>query len=143
MNRRIITSEQVKKLAKNKNVARCSSKSVRYSKDFKATAIKQYHEEGLSAVEIFESAGFDLDVIGIRAPHRLMHQWNRALRINTKNSFRHIAEKSGIMVKRIRSGRELRKLKVKVAYLEAENDFLAQLRARKRGYSSDRLRSSK
>ena len=132
MNRKIITSEQMKKLSKNKNVARCGSKSVRYSKDFKAAAIRQYHEEGRSAVEIFESAGFDLKVIGIRAPNRLMHQWSRMLGTKTRDSFRQIAEKRGVIVDRIRNGSEIRKLKIKVAYLEAENDFLAKLRARKK-----------
>lgn len=133
MNRRTFTSEQIKKLSKNKNVARCGSTSVRYRKHFKATALQQYNEEGLTAVGIFESAGFDLDVIGARKPNKLMHQWNKALRVKMGDeSTRQDTERIEVTAKRIKSGREIRTLKAKVAYLEAENSFLAQLRARKR-----------
>lgn len=133
MSRRTFTSEQIKKLSKNKNVARCGSKSVRYSRGFKASAVKQYNEEGLTAVGIFEAAGFDLDVIGARKPNKLMHQWNKALRVKMGDeSTRQDTERIEVTAKRIRSGRELRMLKAKVAYLEAENSFLAKLRAGKR-----------
>ena len=102
---------------------------MRYTRRFKASALRQYSEEGLSAVEIFEGAGLDLTVIGKRAPNRLMNQWNTAIKPLTRQT----GKKIEIIVKRIENRRELGKLKAKVAYLKAENDFLAQLRARKRG----------
>ena len=133
MNRRILTGEQIKKLSQNKNVSRCGSKSIRYSKEFKKTAIQQYNEEGLTAVEIFESAGFDLDVVGKRMPNKLMHQWNKVFRMRLAKL---LSQEEHLSIetaqKKIRSGNQLRTLKAKVAYLEAENDFLAKLRARKR-----------
>lgn len=134
MNRRILTGEQIKKLSQNKNVSRCGSKSVRYCKEFKKIAIQQYNEEGLSAVGIFESAGFDLEVIGKRAPNKLMHCWNKVFRMSRANAQPSSVESLPMETaqKRIISGREFRTLKAKVAYLEAENDFLAKLRARKR-----------
>ena len=105
-----------------------------YRKSFKAAALRQYNEEGLSAVEIFESAGFDLDVIGIRKPNKLMHQWNKAIRTKNGSGFvpqgAEKVEQAENIEKKIRSGSKLRALKAKIAYLEAENDFLAQLRAR-------------
>jgi len=133
MDRRTFTSEQIKKLSGNKNVARCGSTSVRYNKNFKVRAVRQYNEEGLTAVGIFESAGFDLNVIGIRKPNKLMHQWNKALRVKMDDeSTRQDTKRIEVTAKRIRSGREIRTLKAKVAYLEAENSFLAKLRAGKR-----------
>lgn len=133
MNRRILTKEQIKKLSQNKNVSRCGSKSVRYTKEFKKTAIQQYNEEGLAAVAIFESAGFDLEVIGKRMPNKLMHQWNKVFRMRMAKL---LSQEERLPMetvrKRIISGREFRTLKAKVAYLTAENDFLAELRARKR-----------
>lgn len=130
MNRKIFTSEQIQRLSKNKNVRRCGSKSVRYTKSFRASAIKQYNEEGLAAVEIFESAGFDLDIIGKRRPNKLMHHWNKVARAE---GILPAAEKIVVVrngEKKIRNGHTMRALKAKVAYLEAENDFLEQLRAR-------------
>lgn len=126
MNRKIFTEEQIKTLSKNKNVRRCGAKSVRYKKSFKESALRQYNEEGLSAVEIFKEAGFDLDLIGIRKPNKLMHQWNRAF----GGPVRRTGE-TGIILERIEKRREMGHLKAKVAYLEAENRFLARLRAGK------------
>ncbi len=129
MNRKIFTGEQIKTLSKNKNVARCSSKSVRYKKAFKLTALKKYHEEGLSSVGIFQEAGFDLNLIGIRKPNKLMNQWNKAFK--EENKLRQ-ADNSGIVIKRVKSRRITKDLEAKVAYLEAENRFLVKLRAGKR-----------
>ncbi|MEA1981351.1 MAG: hypothetical protein U9N54_10295 [candidate division Zixibacteria bacterium] len=130
MNRRTFTKEQIKKISKNKNVSRCGTKSVMYAKSFKTKALRQYNEEGLSAVEIFKEAGFNLSIIGIRRPNKLMNQWNTALRSKRKPETP--LHKAKLIAKRMGSGREIRILKDKVSYLEAENDFLAQLRAQKR-----------
>jgi hypothetical protein len=134
MNRKTFTSEQIAKLSKNKHVNRCGSTSVMYKKSFRVSALKQYNEEGLTAVEIFESGGFDLSIIGIRKPNKLMHQWNKALRAKDGNVV--VSQNLKIFEnpeKKIRSGSKIRTLKAKVAYLQAENDFLALLRARRRG----------
>lgn len=125
---RILTDEQVKSILKNKNVRRCSNKSIRYKKKFKETAMELYNKEGLAAVEIFKLAGFDLSVIGKRMPNKLMNQWNTAKRPR-------IASRLPFRVKpsvEITKGDNIRRLKNRVAYLEAENGFLAKLRARKR-----------
>lgn len=127
MTRKIFTEEQIKMLSKNKNVRRCGDKSVRYKKSFKLTALRKYHEEGLSAVEIFKEAGFDLSVIGIRKPNKLMNQWNKAFGPRPVGQ-----ENTGIAIKRIENRRVMKNLEAKVAYLEAENCFLAKLRAGKR-----------
>ena len=133
MNRRTFTTEQIKRISGNRNVSRCGATSVRYARSFKATALRQYNEEGLSAVGIFEAAGFDLTAIGMRAPNRLMNQWNTVFRRPRTHEFPPTDPvKTETAVKRIRSGKEIRTLKAKVVYLEAENDFLAQLRAGKR-----------
>jgi len=128
---RILTPGQVAKLSRNKNVRRCGPKSVRFRKDFKIKAVQQYNEEGLSAVGIFESAGFDLGVIGNRVPNRLMHQWNKVFRVIDVPAKVKI-ESFVNLGKRIRSSNNIRTLKAKISYLQAENDFLAELRARKR-----------
>ena len=127
MNRRTFTKEQIKMLSKNKNVARCGDSSVRYTKNFRITALRKYNEKGLSAIGIFQEAGFDLDVIGKRAPNRLMNQWNAALRPGTISQ-----DNSEITIKRIENRRKLKNLEAKVIYLQAENHFLKKLRAGKR-----------
>lgn len=120
------TKGQIKKLSENKNVARCGLSSVQYAKSFKEKALRQY-EEGLSAIEIFEAAGFDLGIIGKRAPNRLMNQWNNSRRPKHKE-----IESDEGKEKRTGRRREINDLRDRITYLEAENDFLAKLRAKKR-----------
>jgi len=126
---RKFTSEEIEKLSQNKNVKRCGQSSVIYAKAFKEHALKQY-EKGMTAVGIFQAAGFDLSIIGKRAPNRIMNQWRNALNVK-KEGIPTAAEDIG-KNKRSRNRRELNDLRARVAYLEAENDFLAKLRAKKR-----------
>ena len=74
MSKRTFTKEQVEALLKNKNVARCSAKSISYRKDFKILAVKEY-QEGLSALEIFKRAGFDISMIGNEVPRDCLRCW--------------------------------------------------------------------
>lgn len=129
MSIRILTDEQVKIISENKNVRRCSNKSIRYKKQFKKRAMELYNQEGLAAVEIFASAGFDLSVIGKRTPNRLMNQWNSSLKPKSACLRQFVKLKPS---EKARRENNVRKLKTRIAYLEAENDFLAQLRARTR-----------
>ncbi|HVY67903.1 MAG TPA: hypothetical protein VHA30_03345, partial [Patescibacteria group bacterium] len=59
--KQIFTDDQIRRLSKNPNVARCGTNTVRYKRIFKQEAMRQY-EAGLSAVEIFQNAGIDLDI---------------------------------------------------------------------------------
>ena len=121
MDKQTYTDDQIKILSKNKHIAHCGSHKVRYAESFKQSAIKQYNA-GLSAVEIFQNAGIDIDIIGKRAPNRLMNQWRTALRIDLDNKTSPLE----------RPNNSLEMLRSQVAYLKAENHFLAQLRAKKR-----------
>ena len=122
MSKKIFTSDQIRKLSKNPNISHCGGNTVRYRAAFKQEAMRQY-EAGLSAVEIFQNAGIDLDIIGKRSPNHLMCQWRTALRA-----------KSGEKVDPLtRPNNDLEKLRAQVAYLKAENDFLAKIRAKKKG----------
>ena len=48
MGKRIFTVDQMQELSKNINVAKCSDKSITYSKKFKVLSVKQYYNEGCS-----------------------------------------------------------------------------------------------
>lgn len=119
MPKRIFTKEQIKKLSRNKNISRCSATTVRYTREFKDLAVRQY-EEGMSALEIFRNAGIDPGVIGMVSPNHLMHQWRAARKPEASEAD---------PPERLRG--ELEKLRAEVAYLKEENRFLARLRARR------------
>ena len=121
MVKKIYSRDQIEKLSKNKNIAHCGSTKVRYAKVFKQAAIKQYNN-GLTAVEIFQNAGIDLAIIGKYAPNHLMNQWRRALRVDL--------DKDANPLNKPHNNIEM--LRSQVAYLKAENHFLAELRAKKK-----------
>lgn len=134
MSKRNLKEEEIAALLKNKNVANCSHKSITYSNGFKIRAIKQY-EEGLSSREIFEQAGFDLKAIGKDTPFDRIKQWNRVVRKKGESSLcsenRGRSSPGRPKLKGLTDKEKMEYLEAKVAYLKAENEFLAQLRKKK------------
>ena len=132
MSKRLFTKEQIKTLLQNPNVERCSSKSITYRKDFKVSAIKEY-QEGLPPNVIFRQAEFNLDVIGRETPKRCLQNWRdvfkqkgiQELSVETRGR-----GKGGGRPKTNWSNEKekIKYLEAEVAYLKAENDFLAKLR---------------
>jgi hypothetical protein len=136
MSKRKLTDEQISELLKNENVARCSAKSISYSKSFMIAAVHKYNE-GSCATQIFKEAGFDLSVIGKHGPDDRLHCWRKIYK--TKGADRLRIETRG---KHHGGGRprtidltdadKIKRMSIEIAYLKAENDFLAKLRAAKK-----------
>lgn len=134
MSKRIFSPEQIEQLVKNPNVLRCSEKSISYHKDFKLSAIQQY-ESGLPASHIFKQAGFNLDLIGRKTPRWCLKRWLKVFKAKG------VQELSVETRGRGGGGRpktnwsndqeKLKYLEVQVAYLKAENAFLAKLRKKR------------
>lgn len=138
MSKRRFTAEQVADLLKNKNIAKCSEKSITYRQDFKIKAVQRYYDEGISAKQIFQEAGFDLKVIGKDKPKSCLQDWRRIFK--TKGSNGLLIENRGKSsggnkgrpkTKGLTDAKKIEWLEAKVAYLKAENDFLAKLRAKR------------
>jgi len=132
MSKRIFTKEQIEELLQNKNVARCSEKSISYHKDFKILAMKKY-TEGMSASEIFKQSNFDVGTIGHNVPADRISQWLKVFK--TKGIQELSVETRG----RGKGGgrpkvnwsdekEKIKYLETEVAYLKEENRFLAKLR---------------
>lgn len=110
-------------------------KSITYSNDFKIRAVKLY-EQGLTSTEIFRQEGFDLNLIGKNKPRECLKRWNRIYRAKGDGGL--MVETRGRLGGRPRKPRDkteadkIKRLEAEVAYLKAENDFLAKLRAKRR-----------
>ena len=135
MSNRIFNQTEIKQLSKNKNVSKCSERSISYNKEFKIKAVRLY-SEGMTSSEIFRQGGFLLEMIGRKKPKGCLRRWNKVYR--TKGT-------AGLLIEaRGRGGRgrpkknnltdsdKIKRLETEVAYLKAENDFLAKLRANKK-----------
>jgi len=128
------TKIQIEELLKNENVV-CCKKTIVYNKDFKAKAVKLYGQ-GLGPQEIFQQAGFDLFTIGRKKPGNLIRDWSmiyhekgiRGLKIETRGK----GKGGGRHKTKFQTSKEkITYLEAQVAYLKAENDFLAKLRAKR------------
>ena len=123
--------EQLKALRNNPNVAKCSSRSITYSQGFKLRAVKQYYDEGLGPTEIFLKAGFDLDIIGRKKPKSCLRDWRTIYKSKgQKELLKENRGKQGGRRTKLRESDDPEYLKAKIAYLEAENDFLRKLKTK-------------
>jgi transposase-like protein len=135
MSKIIFTKEQIEEMSENKNIAKCSERSITYSNDFKMKAMRQYHEEGMSSGEIFRQAGFNLDIIGKRKPKDCLKFWNKIYREKGMAGLSIETRGRGggrPKTKDLTDADKIKRLETEVAYLKAENDFLAKLRASKK-----------
>lgn len=121
-------------MLKNMNVSYCSDRSITYTKDFKLLAVK-FYEQGLTPSEIFRKAGFDLDVVGRHQPKECLSRWLEIFRAKGTGGLSEQRGKNGCggrpRTKGVTEGDKIKRLEAEVAYLKAENDFLAKLRAKR------------
>ena len=137
MSKRRFTEAQIAELSQNKNISRCSAKSITYSKDFKLLAVKKYYEGGYSPGMIFEEAGLDIQLIGLNAPKDCLKSWKKVYKAKGEQGLsmemRGKHGKGGRpRTKDISDIDKVKRLEIEVAYLKAENDFLVKLRAAKK-----------
>lgn len=132
MSKRIFANEQINILLQNPNVNKCSKKSISYRKEFKISAVRSYWR-GLPPNEIFRQAGFDIGMIGLKTPKECLQRWRK---IDKEKGDTGLAldgrgqSKAGGRPKTNWSTEKekLKYLEAQVAYLQAENAFLAKLR---------------
>ena len=132
MSKRILSQEQIEGLLLNQNIAGCSAKSITYRKEFKVLAVRQY-QEGLPPTEIFKQARFDISVIGSKTPKRCLRRWVKVFRVKGEAGLtvdgRSQNNPRGRPTTKHLTGREkLKYYEAQIAYLKAENAFLAKLR---------------
>lgn len=137
MSKRRFSQAQIIELQANPNIERCSDKSISYSKEFKILAVKKYYEEGYSPTMIFKEAGLDPGLIGEGVPGDSLQRWRRVYA--TKGSPGLIREARGgshkggrPKTKGLTDSDRIKRMEIEIAYLKAENDFLAKLRAAKK-----------
>lgn len=134
MSKRIFSEGQIREIAGNTNVVRCSQRSITYKEAFKRRAV-ELHSSGISPREIFRREGFNLAIIGRETPKGCLKRWNRTVR---KKGVTALAESRGGHGGRKPKPRDasdkdrVKRLEVENAYLKAENAFLARLRAARR-----------
>lgn len=130
MNKIIFNSMQMEMLERNPNVDKVSDRSITYNPNFKIKAVKE-NARGKGPQQIFLEHGFDLSVIGSSKPNECIKRWRRTYQSQGE---------AGLLTDRRGKGstgnpgkealtdeQRLKKAEARIAYLEAENDFLKKL----------------
>lgn len=131
--RTIFTSEQIAQLRKNPCVWHVTERSIHYTYDFKKRALDLY-TKGIKPDDIWRQAGFDVSIWKKNYCRYTLKDWRRLVK---KGGLESLTKPSGVQSdgghRRARSPENdrVRRLELQVQYLEAENSFLARLRAKR------------
>lgn len=77
MSKKLFSKTEQDHLSKNKYVTKVSDKSITYSDEFKRLFIDQYIE-GKTPREIFETQGFNVEILGIKRVEQSADRWKKA-----------------------------------------------------------------
>lgn len=145
--RTIFSKEEIAEYKRHPCVFHVSERSIHYTYEFKKRAL-ELHAEGVSAPEIWKGAGFNPNRWKKNYTYSTIKDWKR---IVEKRGIEAFANLGGIQYDRGRSNRKelihiesdkLKRLELQVKYLQAENAFLAKLRAKRAESNSGRVRNS-
>lgn len=130
MGKIIFNSHQRKQLESNPNVKHVSDRSLSYEPEFKVKAVKE-NLSGKGPTDIFVENGFDLSIIGSDKPKGCLKRWRKTFDLFGEEGF--YTERRGKgstgrpSSKELTAEEKLKKAEARIAFLEAENDFLKKL----------------
>lgn len=119
----------------------CTEKSVYYTLEFKKRAL-ELQANGVHTKEIWRRSGFDVSKWKDEYFRGTLRDWRKTVE---KHGVEGLARRGGIPHDRgsdNTSKGAIKRLELQVKYLEAENDFLAQLRAKRAESNSGRMKNT-
>jgi len=128
--RTTFSSEEIAKLKKNPCVFDCTPKSVYYTLEFKQRALELY-AQGVETKDIWRRSGFDVSKWKNEYFRGTLRDWRKVVEQYGEDGLKH---RGGTPHDRGPTHTEkdrIKRLELQVKYLEAENDFLAELRAKR------------
>ena len=143
--RTIFSNEELVELRRHPCVFSCTSKLINYTYEFKKHALEEY-ERGTRPEYIWKKAGFDTSKWKKYYFRLTIKDWRRIVRrgdLSSLNNQGGIQHDDG-MTKSLKTEKDkIKRLEMQVRYLQAENDFLAKLRAKRAERNSGRVKNSK
>ncbi|SDY15205.1 hypothetical protein SAMN04488081_2226 [Salimicrobium album] len=126
MTKIMFTEAQRKELASNPNVLKVTDRSITYAPAFKVKAVKE-NQEGKSPSHIFVNHGFDVAMIGAKKPKECLKRWRKIFHEHGEDGLRGKGSTGRPSSKHLSSEDQLKKAEARIAYLEAELDFVKKL----------------
>ncbi|MFA6446232.1 MAG: HTH domain-containing protein [Candidatus Paceibacterota bacterium] len=143
--RTTFSNEELLELRKHPCVFSCTSKLVNYTYEFKKRALEEY-EKGIGPKDIWKQAGFDTSKWKNHYFRLTIKDWKRIVRrgdLSSLNNQGGVQYDDG-MTKSLKAEKDkIKRLELQIRYLQAENDFLAKLRAKRAERNSGRVKNTK
>lgn len=120
------TEKEIEALKNNPNVKSVTEKAITYTKEFKEYFIREYNK-GRPIREIYEEAGFDVEVLGERIKKSTYRWKQQSKRLEGLKDTR----KGGSgrpRTKHLTKDELIKRQKAEIAYLKQERDFLLELK---------------
>ena len=139
--RTTFSNEEVALLKQNPCVFSCTNNSVNYTYEFKKRAL-ELRDSGVRAKEIWRRSGFDVNKWKKHYFRLTLRDWRRVVEGSGTEGLK---KQGGIQYDRgpdNTSKDKLKRLELQVKYLEAENSFLAKLRAKRAESNSGRIKNT-
>lgn len=140
--RTTFSNAEITELKKNPCVFDCTEKSVYYTYEFKQRAL-ELQAQGVHTKEIWRRSGFDVTTWKDEYFRCTLRDWRRVVE---KHGSLGLVRPGGTPHDRGPADTEkdrIKRLELQVTYLEAENDFLAKLRAKRAESNSGRVKNTK
>jgi hypothetical protein len=131
---------QIEKLRLNPCVFNCTTSSVNYTVEFKKRAL-ELSDNGISAKEIWLRSDFDTSWWRKGYFRETIRDWKK---IVAQKGIEGLIKSGGIQFDKgpsLNSSDKVKRLELQVKYLQAENDFLAKLRAKRAELNSGRVKN--
>lgn len=144
MSKKVFTEQEILELSKNKYVKNVTSKGITYTNEFKLQFIAEY-KDGKNSRKIFEDAGFDIKIIGVKRIDSASLRWRNAYKdrgvlgledTRTLNSGRTLNRE--LTIEEV-----LAKKDAEIEYLKAELELIKKLELQERQVINKKLSSSK
>lgn len=134
MSKKVFTEKEIAILSRNPYVKSVSPKGITYSEEFKQHFISEYHKGKLPR-EIFEKAGFDVSILGIKRVKSSSERWRRSYEKEGALGLKDSRSESLGRPKNNELSLEEKnaKLEAQINLLKAENELLKKIRMVERG----------
>ena len=134
MSKKTFTEKEIAILSKNPYIQSVSSKGITYSDEFKQHFISEVNK-GKFSRQIFEEAGFDVDIIGMQRIKSASERWRNAYKKDGVFGLKDTRKESSgrPRITELSLEEKYARLEAQMNLLKAENELLKKIRMLERG----------
>jgi len=134
MSNKLFTEQELEILKQNKYVKRVGPKGITYTDEMKHFAISESNK-GSFSTEIFEKAGFDLEIIGRTRAHKSLDRWKAAYKKSGITGLQDTRKNSSgrPLTRELSLEEQLERKEARIKFLEFQLDFQKKLDMIERG----------